>query len=201
MGQRKRGERRAMSWYKNRDLQAVALLVSIELAMALTALNALAEEARSKTHAVLLSFIPSEFDADESPAARFTRLGEIADAIDSASPSLGDRARLISLAHHESHFARYVDLDWPECRDGTTRKCDRGRAFGLLQGHRMTRNETRAEQMAIGLARLKSSGNFCKGQGFSEESGAFSMYATGKICSWPGAHSRVKLARQIVGRL
>lgn len=190
----------ASSWHRDPDLRAVALFVVVQFAMAFAALVALAGET-SKTFDAINELTRSEHDVDESELDRRARLKEIASAIDQATQSKRERAWLISLAYHESHFARYVDLDWPECKDGRTLRCDRGRAFGLLQAHNMTRLEGRGEQFELGIKRLRSGANYCKGQGFDPETGAFSLYATGKTCGWSGAKRRVAFASRIVGRL
>jgi hypothetical protein len=182
------------------DLRAIILFIVVQFVIAFAALVALASE-KSKTFDAINELTRSEHDADESELDRRARLSEIAAAIDQATQSKRERAWLISLAYHESHFARYVDLDWPECKDGRTLRCDRGRAFGLLQAHNMTRLEGRVEQFELGVKRLRSGANYCKEQGFDPEAGAFSLYATGKTCGWSGAKRRVEFARRIVGKL
>ena len=170
------------------------LTVYIFAALALSfALSGLAEGARPWTTLdALLSFRPHKSDQDEDPEKRLARLERIADAIDSAAETRRERALLLAVGKHESHFARDV------CEGDRTG--DKGRAWGCWQSWSEDRGEVRAQALEA-AEHLRKAGNYCAARGHDRDRGAVSLYATGRSCDWKGAAPRLRTYRQIVWRL
>lgn len=145
-------------------------------------------------------------DRDEPSEDRRKRLAAIAEAIDSATTNLDERAWLIMTAKRESGLARYVTEDHDHCRLGRGGRCDSGRSFGAWQQKRMLRTETHAEQAVEALKRFRRAANYCHSRGVDYFEGGTSQYALGRTfefggCSWPEAKERVREMRVIRGRL
>lgn len=154
------------------------------------------------THCVLMSFPRHHTDAEESDLDRWDRTKAIAEAIDAATDKRVERAWLLMTARRESHLARYVDFDWPLCRDADKKPCDSGRAFGLLQIHGTDRDMTRAEMFAHGLRLFRKAGNYCGARGHEYWVGGTAHYARGGLhCEWPEAESRIEEMWRIHWRL
>lgn len=136
-------------------------------------------------------------DRDEPQEDRRKRLAVIAEAIDSATANLDERAWLIVTAKRESGLAKRITEDHDYCRLGRGGACDGGRAYGTIQLHGVSRDLTQAEQFAEGIARLRRGANYCRARGFDHWLGGTSQYATGRTaerggCSWVGAKERVQ---------
>lgn len=151
------------------------------------------------THCVLMRMRQHVTDAHETVEQTAARLLPVARGIDEATDDIPERAALIALGRHESHFAGYV-LDG-RCSDGPRGKheCDEGRAVGPWQIWRLPQREvpqdaTGQARMALGLLR-----GFRRSCGSLE--GAFSMYARGGLCTWAGASARVQTARTVEAML
>lgn len=170
------------------------LTVLILCALALSfALSGIAEGSEPWTTLdALESFRPHQTDADEPEDDRRARLQRTADAIDSAAQTRQERALLLAVGRHESHFARGV------CEGGRTG--DKGRAWGCWQSWERERGpvELQARKAA---EHLRRAGNYCAARGFPRVRGAISLYATGRGCNWVGASERVETYRRIVWRL
>jgi hypothetical protein len=158
-------------------------------------------ECVSPTHCVLMSLPRWHEDLDEPEGERFERLRAIGDALDSSTDDRLERAIQISLAYHESRLARFVDLDWPKCREGKGGWCDSGKALGVIQAHVPSRDISRAELFGFGVTRIRTGGAHCKARGHDYVSGAFSLYGTGRICDWKGAEERAEMAWDVWGKL
>jgi hypothetical protein len=183
------------------DAKNTLALCLICAALSSLALQGLAHGAESTTLAVLSRTPIHRSDADEAPEDRRKRLREIAVAIDSATSDLDLRAWLIMTAARESGLARYVTDDGPKCRDGQGGRCDSGRAFGAWQLHRMTRQESYAEQAIEAVRRFKMAANSCRARGSDYWLGGISRYATGASCDWTEAAERLASMQAIRGRL
>jgi len=153
----------------------------------------------STTHCVLAGMRQHESDAHESEAQKLARLLPVASAIDAATSDIHERAILVALGQHESHFARYV-LDG-RCSDGPRgkRECDSGRAVGPWQIWRLAQRDVPddlAAQASIAVRLLRGYRRTC-----GSLEGALSMYARGGLCTWSGAAGRVRTVRAVEAKM
>lgn len=172
-------------------LAIVALLVS-------WALSGLAHASEPSTTLRALQAMPvHETDSDEPALERAERLGYLAGAIDGVARDQLERAALLVIVREESGLARFVDLDWPKCREGRGGWCDSGRAFGVAQLHGMQRTETRAEQMRRALSIWRHHRQRC-----GSVAGAFAGYGSGSSCKvTKQASDRAAMARKLAASL
>ena len=181
----------------NRDLRAFLILVGTATCLSAGAFAGLAKGAEDldcegATHCLLMSFPRHVSDKDEPEAERWERVKQIASALDAATSNRIERAWLAMTIFEESRMARYVDLDWPKCRDGEGGQCDGGRAYGLTQVHNTNRKMSRKQLFERSLKLVKAGGNYCKKRGFSFWAGGISQYARGgRHCEWKSAEKRV----------
>lgn len=178
-----------------------ALLASV-LLLVMFARAAKAEEGdlecEGATHCVLMSLPRWHEDMDEPYAERWERLKEMADGLDAATDNRLKKSWLIMTAWKESRLARFVDLDWPKCREGVKGWCDGGRAAGVIQLHGTDRDMGRAEYFRTGLRTFERGANYCESRGFDRFEGGTSHYARGgRHCEWSKAKERVEMMWKI----
>lgn len=179
---------------KMKDIKSILLLTLISTALSTAALFGLCQAAENRsTYEVLASLPTHKSDAGEPALQRAERLRDIASAVDGATLDATERAALISLGSHESHFSRTV-CSGEQLGDG-------GRAFGCWQSHHPDRSGGVSGQARRAIAQLKRAGNYCRDESQDYWRGAFSLYATGKTCDWAGAKERVLMMRRIGWRL
>lgn len=174
------------------------VLALVVIAMSVLALIGEAHASEESTTLRALQAMPvHESDKDEPALERAERLGYLAGAIDGVARDQLERAALLVIVREESGLARFVDLDWPKCREGRGGWCDSGRAFGVAQLHGMKRTETRAEQMRVALSRWRHHRQRC-----GSVAGAFAGYGSGSSCAvTKQASERASMARKLASRL
>lgn len=181
----------------NRDLKAILILTGAALVLSIGAFAGLANgsedlDCEGATHCLLMSFPRHVSDKDEPGAERWERVKQIAKAIDAATSKRIERAWLAMTIYEESRMARYVDLDWPRCREGKKGTCDGGKAYGVTQVHGTDRQLSRKQLFERSLVIVRRGGNYCKKRGFPFWSGGISQYARGgRHCEWKSAAKRV----------
>lgn len=190
----------------NPDLRATLILTGVVTALSLAGLAGLAHGAEGddcdgSLHCFLTRLPRHTTDADEKPLEREQRLREKAEAIKAATPKDTERAWLLMTGTRESHWARFVDLDLPRCRDGHDGRCDGGKAWSVwqLQGTNREGGATVAAKTAIEVFRRGA--NYCKARGYDYWEGGTAMYAKGGSCEWPEAESRVRQMWRIWGQI
>lgn len=177
-----------------KDFRILTLLFLAHAVISILAFARLVQADASLTTLQALQRIrPHVTDSDEAPRDRVKRLSVIASSIEDATESQIERAALISLGRHESHFSKDV------CEGA--RLGDKGKAYGCWQSHDTDRSGGVARQALRAIRDLRRGGNYCRARGYDYLTGAFSIYATGRKCDWPGAAARVKYARNLAWRL
>lgn len=126
------------------------------------------------TLSILRSLPVHKSDMGEEPSLRDTRLAEIADAIDAHAGTREERALLLAIGKHESHFAADV------C-DGR-RLGDDGRAYGCFQSHDRDRSGGINGQVQRAIRDIRRARNYCAHRGYHPIKGALSLYGTGRTC-------------------
>ena len=148
---------------------------------------------------VLESLPVHKSDASEAPSERKSRLTAYAQHLHAVTRSRHERALLIAVALHESHFARAV------CEDG--KLGDNGKAFGCWQSWEKDRSGGVKGQAQRAIKHLRMAENFCRSRNKNNPRPphrvilAVSLYATGKYCTWPGASKRLATYRKVIARL
>ena len=177
-----------------KDIKSLLLLILINSTLSILALFGLCQAAERLSTLGALERIPvHKSDTDENPLKRIARLRLVADAIDAATSKRGERAALVALGRYESHFARDV------CEG--VRLGDRGKAYGCWQSHDKDRSGGVEAQAQRAIRDLRRGGNYCRARGHDYWTGAFSIYATGRQCSWSEAETRVRFMRNIEWRM
>jgi hypothetical protein len=150
--------------------------------------------------------MPRHFtDKDEPDEEREARLAALASVIEGATKNRTERAALIVIAWHETHFARYVHEG--RCSDGPRGKyeCDSGRARGLFQIHNARGFDVPADdagQAALALRLFRSHYERCRHFMPDPMIGAFAAYGSGGMCAptrW--AERRATHTKYIGGKL
>lgn len=182
--------------------KTVTVLLLLASALLLTAWAA----AGQTTEQILLSFKPHVTDLEEPVEEHKARKGETAQAIDSVAKTKAERAWLIMTGRFESHYASFVDLDKPKCREGHRAKngqrwCDGGRAWSVWQLQRTNRQGGRKRAAEIALERLRRCANTCTAKGYDYWEGGTSLYATGRTCDWKEAPERIAFMWEIFYKL
>ena len=135
-------------------------------------------------------------DADEDPTERTARLTRYAQHLHAVTRSRHERALLIAVALHESHFSRAV------CEGG--KLGDNGKAWGCWQSWEKDRSGGVKGQAQRAIRHLRVAENFCRARHrgkVNRVTGAVSLYATGKTCVWPGAKKRLATYKKVLARL
>lgn len=162
---------------------------------------------RNAVHAQLLRFRPALGD-EETPAERFDRLGDAADAIVAASGGdLQVQAALVTIGWFESHWSQLVaegrcsEYRWKCDHDPRTGKPRALSNFQLWAGacpelhdadgppDELVAAKCAARLWRYGRARCGS------------DAGAFALYGTGSRCSLPDAERRASFMRRVLAAL
>ncbi len=176
------------------------LLILTPLLLASTAHgNEVPPVAQSKTLTVLQLFPVYKGDTEEPASERLARLTEIADAIDEASRNAEEQALLITVAWHESAFARYVQHDEPRCSEGHGGRCDGGASWSNWQIKGTDRTGGVVAAAALAISKLRGALGICKrrGKAANPVAAAISLYASGRTCSWGGVTDRVATFKRV----